>query len=315
MMINKRTLRQVVVFVSVASTICIVLFCQTSTWSFHTDACVCNCAMDSEGLLWFSQRYKPSANVTLNTKNSPLDFHTYWWWKSLQNESTVADYKKVVEVLFSLFPDKDHYSDTSPSRCRTCAVVGNSGNLIGSHYGALIDSQDFVIRMNEGPTKGFEQDVGSKTTHRVIYPESAVDMDETTHLILLPFKILDLQWLISIFTTRHIDLTYMYVKPSVKADRNKVMILHPAFMKYIYESWLQSHGGYPSTGFISLIFALHICDEVSMFGFGPTKDGVWHHYFDDFFLMHHSVKDIRIQQYDKPQQRKQSSSSTHLHRF
>ncbi|KTG04835.1 hypothetical protein cypCar_00046662 [Cyprinus carpio] len=110
--------------------------------------------MDSEDLLWFSQRYKPSANVTLNTKNSPLDFHTYWWWKSLQNESTVANYKKVVEVLFSLFPDKDHYSDSSPSRCRTCAVVGNSGNLNRSHYGALIDSQDFVIRtyMNVKPS-------------------------------------------------------------------------------------------------------------------------------------------------------------------
>lgn len=60
------------------------------------------------------------------------------------------------------------------------------------------------------------------------------------------------------------------------------MILHPAFMKYIYESWLQSHGQYPSTGFISLIFALHICDEVSVFGFGPSKEGAWHHYFEDF---------------------------------
>ncbi|XP_073699854.1 CMP-N-acetylneuraminate-beta-galactosamide-alpha-2,3-sialyltransferase 1-like [Garra rufa] len=201
---------------------------------------------------------------------------------SLQNESTVANYTKVVEVLFSLFPDKEHYSDRSPSRCRTCAVVGNSGNLVESHYGALIDSQDFVIRMNEGPTKGFEQDVGSKTTHRVIYPESATDIGETTHLILLPFKILDLQWLISIFTTRHINMTYKYVKPSIKADRNKVMILHPAFMKYVYESWLQSRGEYPSTGFISVIFALHICDEVSVFGFGPTNDAVWDHYFENF---------------------------------
>ncbi|KAL0150892.1 hypothetical protein M9458_053811, partial [Cirrhinus mrigala] len=59
--------------------------------------------------------------------------------------------------------------------------------------------------INKGPTEGFERDVGSKTTHRIIYPESAVDMDNSTHLVLIPFKTLDLQWLISVFTTKHID--------------------------------------------------------------------------------------------------------------
>lgn len=33
-------------------------------------------------------------------------------------------------------------------------------------------------------------------------------------------------------------------------------------MKYVYDSWLQHHGRYPSTGFLSVIFALHVCDEV-----------------------------------------------------
>jgi len=42
----------------------------------------------------------------------------------------------------------------------------------------------------------------------------------------------------------------------------QVMILHPGFLKYIQERWLQKHGRYPSTGFITLIFALHICDQV-----------------------------------------------------
>ncbi len=55
-----------------------------------------------------------------------------------------------------------------------------------------------------GPTKGYENDVGSKTTHRFIYPESATDVDNSTYLVLSPFKILDLEWLISAFTTKNI---------------------------------------------------------------------------------------------------------------
>ncbi|CAM4638680.1 unnamed protein product [Leuciscus chuanchicus] len=229
---------------------------------------------------WFFLRFNPTVPPLLNMRNSVLQTDVYRWWKSLQSESSKANYTDVVDILFSLFPDEEHYSDAGPDRCRTCAVVGNSGNLLASHYGQLIDSHDFVIRINKGPTKGFEKDVGSKTTHRILYPESAVDVDNSTHLVLLPFKIEDMRWLISVFTTRHITNTYIRVRPSVNADRDKVMIIHPVFIKYVYESWLQKHGKYPSTGFITLIFALHICDQVNVFGFGAKSDGHWHHYFD-----------------------------------
>ncbi|KAA0710772.1 CMP-N-acetylneuraminate-beta-galactosamide-alpha-2,3-sialyltransferase 1 [Triplophysa tibetana] len=271
------------VVMSASIVLCLLLLYQTSSRHF-LNFCICNCGMDSEGSQWFSQRYNSSARVLLNRQNHAVDFNTFWWWRSLQNESNAANYTKVVEVLFDHFPDKRHHLDHSPSRCRSCAVVGNSGNMLGSQYGALIDSNDFIMRMNEGPTVGYERDVGHKTTHRIIYPESAVDLEDQTHLVLLPFKILDLQWLISIFTTKHIDQTYMHVRPSIKADKSKVMILHPAFIKYVFESWSQNVGNYPSTGFISIILALHICDEVSVFGFGSTHDRVWHHYFDDFGL-------------------------------
>lgn len=41
------------------------------------------------------------------------------------------------------------------------------------------------------------------------------------------------------------------------------MIYSPTFFKYVYESWLEGHGRYPSTGFLSLLLAIHVCDEVS----------------------------------------------------
>ncbi|XP_051728679.1 CMP-N-acetylneuraminate-beta-galactosamide-alpha-2,3-sialyltransferase 1-like isoform X3 [Ctenopharyngodon idella] len=243
--------------------------------------CACDkCVTDLSDDDWFFMRFNPTVPPLMNKRNSVLRTDVYRWWKDLQSESSQVNYTDVVDTLFSLFPDEEHYSDAGPDRCRTCAVVGNSGNLLGSHYGQLIDSHDLVIRINKGPTKGFENDVGSKTTHRIIYPESAMDVDNSTHLVLLPFKITDMRWLISVFTTRHITSTYIRVRPTVNADRDKVMIIHPAFMKYVYESWLEKHGKYPSTGFITLIFALHICDQVNVFGFGAKSDGHWHHYFD-----------------------------------
>lgn len=64
----------------------------------------------------------------------------------LQSERYPANFSEVVEELFQLIPDEVLYMDASPERCRTCAVVGNSGNLIGSKYGDLIDASDFIIR-------------------------------------------------------------------------------------------------------------------------------------------------------------------------
>uniref|UniRef100_A0A3B1IND1 ST3 beta-galactoside alpha-2,3-sialyltransferase 1 n=1 Tax=Astyanax mexicanus TaxID=7994 RepID=A0A3B1IND1_ASTMX len=193
----------------------------------------------------------------------------------------MVNYTALVETLFMLFPDEEPYSDSGPDRCRLCALVGNSGNLEGSHYGPLIDAHDFVIRMNTGPTKGYEKDVGSKTTHRAIYPESAVDMDNSTHLVLVPFKVLDL---ISANLAFKTVLCFFFCCLLLK-----VMILHPEFITYVYTKWLQKQGKYPSTGFLMLVFSLHICDQVNVFGFGARKDGSWHHYFDKRYGIFHNT--------------------------
>ncbi|KAK7124318.1 hypothetical protein R3I94_018628 [Phoxinus phoxinus] len=239
------------------------------------------CLEDLGNSSWFSERYKPTVPLLLNSANSELHANISSWWKELQDVPNVPNYTEVVDQLFSLFPDEDHYSDAGPDRCRTCAVVGNSGNLLRSNYGQQIDSHDFVIRINKGPTEDYEKDVGNKTTHRILYPESAVDLDDNTHLVLLPFKVLDMQWLISVFTTKNITQTYTEVPSTIKANKDKVMILHPEFIRYVHDNWAEGHGRYPSTGFLTLIFALHICDKVNVFGFGATSDRNWHHYFDE----------------------------------
>ncbi|EQB77228.1 alpha-N-acetylgalactosaminide alpha-2,6-sialyltransferase 2 precursor [Camelus ferus] len=48
--------------------------------------------------------------------------------------------------------------------CIRCAVVGNGGILNGSHQGLNIDAHDYVFRLNGAVIKGFEKDVGTKTS-------------------------------------------------------------------------------------------------------------------------------------------------------
>ncbi|XP_044027427.1 CMP-N-acetylneuraminate-beta-galactosamide-alpha-2,3-sialyltransferase 1-like isoform X2 [Siniperca chuatsi] len=230
---------------------------------------------------WFAEHFNQSIHPLMTRENSVLSDETFKWWQWLQSERQPANFSEVVEELFRLIPDEVLYMDASTERCRTCAVVGNSGNLKGSQYGGLIDSSDFIIRMNQAPTTGFEEDVGARTTHHVMYPESAIDLDNITNLVLIPFKTLDLQWIISALTTGTIKHTYAPVISRIKANKDKVLIYSPTFFKYVYESWLEGHGRYPSTGFLSLLLAIHICDEVNVFGFGADQYGNWHHYWEE----------------------------------
>ncbi|XP_033631344.1 alpha-N-acetyl-neuraminyl-2,3-beta-galactosyl-1,3-N-acetyl-galactosaminide alpha-2,6-sialyltransferase-like [Asterias rubens] len=53
-------------------------------------------------------------------------------------------------------------------QCNQCAIVSSSGQLLGTGAGPQIDNNDCVFRMNNAPTKGYERDVGQRTTARVI---------------------------------------------------------------------------------------------------------------------------------------------------
>ncbi|XP_055750083.1 CMP-N-acetylneuraminate-beta-galactosamide-alpha-2,3-sialyltransferase 1-like [Salvelinus fontinalis] len=250
---------------------------------FSNGQCGCReCMTELEDDPWFTERFNLSVHPLMSRRNSLLTNDTYHWWQRLQGQKDPANFGEVVEKLFQVIPDDDDlYKDAGPERCRTCAVVGNSGNLKGSRYGPLIDSSDVIIRMNMAPTSGFEEDVGSRTTHHVMYPESAIDLDNTTSLLLIPFKTLDLQWITSALTTGSINETYVPVRSRIKANKNRVLVYSPTFFKYVYDTWLERHGQYPSTGFLSLLFAVHICDKVSVYGFGADRYGNWHHYWQN----------------------------------
>ncbi|XP_043922208.1 CMP-N-acetylneuraminate-beta-galactosamide-alpha-2,3-sialyltransferase 1-like [Protopterus annectens] len=138
-----------------------------------------------------------------------------------------------------------------------------------------------ITMLNHAPTVGFESDVGSKTTHQFMYPESAKDLPENVSLVLVPFKTLDLKWIVSALTTGDINFTYIKVPRKVSINKDKILIYSPTFMKYVYDTWVEKHGRYPSTGILAVVFALHLCDELDVYGFGADSNGNWHHYWEN----------------------------------
>ncbi|XP_056443275.1 CMP-N-acetylneuraminate-beta-galactosamide-alpha-2,3-sialyltransferase 1-like [Gadus chalcogrammus] len=243
--------------------------------------CACNRCVTEDDDPWFTKRFKASLNPFL-TQNNALSERDFRWWENLQSgNKPFLSYRMAEMKVFEIFPQQESFMDSSPDRCRTCAVVGNSVNLLGSHYGPLIDLHDVIMRFNTARTVGYEGDVGNKTTLHIMYPESAVDLDDHTHLLLFPFKIRDLEWLVSAFTTKSVTMTYRWMKSTVKANQSLVKVLYPGFIQYVHENWLEKKGRYPSTGFMGVVLAMHICDEVSVFGFGADKDGNWRHYWEE----------------------------------
>ncbi|CAD6998663.1 unnamed protein product [Ceratitis capitata] len=65
-----------------------------------------------------------------------------------------------------LFPKQKLFRKTKD--IKTCAIVSSAGSLSGSKLGRFIDTHDVVMRFNDAPTHGYEGDVGSKTTIRVL---------------------------------------------------------------------------------------------------------------------------------------------------
>uniref|UniRef100_A0A8D1TBW3 beta-D-galactosyl-(1->3)-N-acetyl-beta-D-galactosaminide alpha-2,3-sialyltransferase n=1 Tax=Sus scrofa TaxID=9823 RepID=A0A8D1TBW3_PIG len=186
--------------------------------------CTCTrCIEEQRVSAWFDERFNRSMQPLLTAKNALLEEDTYKWWLRLQREKQPNNLNDTIRELFQVVPGNvDPLLEKRLVSCRRCAVVGNSGNLKESYYGPQIDSHDFVLRMNKAPTEGFEADVGSKTTHHFVYPESFRELAQEVSMILVPFKTTDLEWVVSATTTGTISHTYVPVPAKIKVKKEKV---------------------------------------------------------------------------------------------
>uniref|UniRef100_A0ACB8FH06 Uncharacterized protein n=1 Tax=Sphaerodactylus townsendi TaxID=933632 RepID=A0ACB8FH06_9SAUR len=155
----------------------------------------------------------------------------------LFGEDDGMDMKKLGSLCGGYCPDS--------SLCKKCVVVGNGGVLRNKRLGETIDSYDVIIRMNNGPVIGYEEDVGRRTTFRLFYPESVfsdpVHHDPNTTAVLVVFKPHDLKWLWDVISGLGLIRTSgFWKKPAMRLiySLNQIRILDPAITKRAAHEWL-----------------------------------------------------------------------------
>uniref|UniRef100_A0A3B3BGE5 CMP-N-acetylneuraminate-beta-galactosamide-alpha-2,3-sialyltransferase 4 n=1 Tax=Oryzias melastigma TaxID=30732 RepID=A0A3B3BGE5_ORYME len=174
--------------------------------------------------------------------------------------------------------------------CKTCVVVGNSFAIKNTSLGNLINKYDVVMWLNDAPVRGYEQDVGNKTTMRIFYPESAtsnpaLNNEEDTLMVLVPFKPNDLRWLKEILYDEKRDRRGFWRPPPLtwEVNSSNVRVLDPFFMYETGNQLVKNQKSFrPTTGFLAVFVALNYCDVVHLAGFGyPSKSNPQQliHYF------------------------------------
>ncbi|XP_062835725.1 CMP-N-acetylneuraminate-beta-1,4-galactoside alpha-2,3-sialyltransferase isoform X3 [Anolis carolinensis] len=167
--------------------------------------------------------------------------------------------------------------------CRRCIIVGNGGILANKSLGVKIDDYDIVIRLNSAPVKGFEKDVGGKTTMRITYPEGAIQKPEQYEkdslFVLAGFKWQDFKWLKYIVYKEKVSASdgfWKSVATHVPREPHEIRILNPYFIQEAafsfiglpFNNGLMGRGNIPTLGSVAITMVLHNCDEVAVAGFG-----------------------------------------------
>ncbi|KAM0856543.1 hypothetical protein ACQ4PT_049053 [Festuca glaucescens] len=188
-------------------------------------------------------------------------------------------------------------------RFPTCAVVGNSGALLGSGRGPQIDAHELVIRLNNARVAGFAADVGARTSlsfvnsnilHLCASKSAATAAGCGCHpygatvpmamYVCQPAHLLDA---IVCNATANPASPFPLLVTDARLDALSARIAkYYSIRRFVSDTggpasnWTRKHDEryfHYSSGMQAVVMALGVCEEVSLFGFGKPA-GAKHHY-------------------------------------
>ncbi|XP_071066925.1 alpha-N-acetylgalactosaminide alpha-2,6-sialyltransferase 1 isoform X2 [Dasypus novemcinctus] len=258
---------------------------------------------------WLQNRFLPNLTLFLDSKH----------------------FNQMVEKVVTQFPPVPQQQlllaslPAGSPKCVSCAVVGNGGILNNSRMGQEIDSHDYVFRLSGAVIKGYEQDVGTRTS---FYGFTAFSL--TQSLLILGHRgfqhvplgkdirylhflegARDFDWLEALLlnqTMKRKSLFWFRQRPqeafreALQMDR--YLLLHPDLLRYLKNRFLRSKNldtthwrlYRPTTGALLLLTALQLCDQVSAYGFiTEGHERFSDHYYDKtwkpvVFYINHDFK-------------------------
>ncbi|XWS71479.1 hypothetical protein CRYUN_Cryun03dG0141400 [Craigia yunnanensis] len=213
-----------------------------------------------------------------------------WARKKKFQPDIMMDLVRLVKVPI----DSQNGLMSSDKNYKSCAVVGNSGILLNSDHGKLIDGHEVVIRLNNARTERFEKNVGSKTSISFVNSNILHLCARREGCFCHPYGG-NVPMVMYMCQPVHF-MDYLVCNSSHKAP---LLITDPRFdmlcariVKYYsvkqfveetgkpLSEWGSTHDGsmfHYSSGMQAVMLALGICDKVSIFGFGKSTSAK-HHY-------------------------------------
>ncbi|XP_046884305.1 alpha-N-acetylgalactosaminide alpha-2,6-sialyltransferase 3 isoform X2 [Hypomesus transpacificus] len=185
--------------------------------------------------------------------------------------------------MFSRQPHKPHLGYVSIPKqeplklhCDVCSIVSSSGQMLNRAAGPDIDRSSCIWRMNNAPTRGFEPDVGRRTTLRVVSHTSVPlllqkpqlffgQANDTVYVVWGPLRNMRKDGKGVVYNMLRQALgNYPDARIYVTTE-DRMNYCDTVFKKETGKDRIQS-GSYLSTGWFTLILAMDMCKEIHVYG-------------------------------------------------
>ncbi|QDZ23307.1 hypothetical protein HOP50_10g58450 [Chloropicon primus] len=243
--------------------------------------------------------FRASRWPALTVYNSGKKFDESWKWIRKWTSGLEEEWKFGRTRFTNELPYNDTFQEVLQDKYKTCVAVGNSGKLLDLKAGSAIDAHELVMRFNDAPVRGYEENVGRRTTIRLLnrdYADTLVARQQRRagapppppgKKARRPSDVITLMWRAESY--QH----YAVLRKLLPGER--IYMISPQFLlpllkffKQVMERLAEKgmSGEVPQStphGFVGIALLMQICEKITVYGFEePSKlqEAGKYHYYD-----------------------------------